>query len=45
MLKRYDNISLVAFSTSSYLTSRVDRLLRLLSAEAVSVRSNAHPQM
>jgi len=29
----------------SYLTSGVGRLLHLPSAEAVSARSNAHPQM
>jgi len=28
-----------------YLTSRVDRLLHLLSAEAISVQPNSHPQM
>jgi len=31
--------------TLLYLTSGVGRLLHLLSAEAVSVRLNAHPRM
>jgi len=39
------NTAIISFLTLPYLTSGVGRLLHLPSAEAVSVRPNAHPRM